>query len=176
LRNIITRLCLTGRINDYLSAYGKNRSGTKVHVQGIDKSKVLFSSNLNKVNKSLIDLLKSNKLEKFLRGATRMVLFQSLTMRLKSRMTERCWFDSMVFSVFSNDLTWFDHYLQRKQSWKCLCQCIHARPCKRILSLSTSCHSRAVEDLMSLADPCTPVVPFVAVVSILSLFFGRFQL
>jgi hypothetical protein len=75
-------------------------------------------------------------------------------------MTEWCWFDSMVFSVFSNDLTWVRPLLTKETKLE---MSIHARPCKRILSLSTPCqccHSKAVEDLVSLADPCTACCPF----------------
>ena len=38
-----------------------------------------------------------------------------------------------------------------------------------MLSLLTPYHSKAVEDLMQLVDPCTPAVPYVAAISILSL-------
>ena len=94
-----------------------------------------FSSILNK---SLIDLLKSNKLEKF----------------LGNKMTERCWFDNRVFSVFSNYLTWSYHYWRRRQSWKCLCQYVYTMPYKRMLSFLTPYHSKAVKDLMQNGDVC----------------------
>jgi hypothetical protein len=73
----------------------------KVYLITYDNSIHAQESTSNYLNKSFMNFLNSDKLERLFEGAARMMWFQSLTMMTWNMMTATCWFDSMVFLAFS---------------------------------------------------------------------------